>query len=102
MCTSISAISPRTPTPAGSFSKSRAGSTERRIPVDVLDQAGEAELRQVELVGALQQPRAPAIAGSAVHGDLQAILTDQQNARAGWMRAVDVPLAFDDGLVTFG
>src|SRR5580704_15790559 len=102
MCTSISAISPRTPTSAGSFSKSRAGSTERRILVDVLDRTGEAELRQVELVGALQHPGAPAIVGSTVHGDLQAILPDQQNACAGWMRAVDVPLAFDDGLVAFG
>ena len=73
-----------------------------RVAVDIPDRTGQAELRQSELVGSMQHLRAPTIGGSTVHNDFQAILAHQQNASAGCMRSVDIPLAFDDALVALG
>jgi hypothetical protein len=63
-------------------------SAEGWVVVNVPNQTGQAEFRQDEFVGALQHLRMPAVAGSTVQDDFQAILTDQQNARAGWFGSV--------------
>ena len=47
------------------------------VAIDVPDQTGQAEFRQSELIGTLQRLRVPAIAGSNIYDDFQAILTDQ-------------------------
>src|SRR5580704_16133098 len=75
------------------------GSAERCVAVDVPDRTGQAELRQDQLVSSMQHLRAPALAGSEVDDDLDAVLTNERNASAGWMRAIDLSRAFDNVLV---
>src|SRR2546421_9042310 len=75
--------------------RNSARSAERRVAADVPHGTEDAELRQRELIRRMQHLRAPALGSAPVDHDLRAILPHQQDAGAGRVCPVDLPLALD-------